>query len=189
MFGIVYPAGKALGTVCMLGLALVSNCTSTTTTIDFDDLKPGTSVGTHYRYEVPVGLEFVAEGECPLPKVAAAERARSRPNVANLGYTGEYSMGSCARARLDRPADRVQVFVASAAQQGQSGVTLTARGADGKVVAESRVIVLSGADSSTPLEVRTTGGVITSFSLDAYGASLWIDNVTFDQPGDEPTYP
>ncbi len=186
MLGIVYPAGKALGTVCMLGLALVPNCEST---VNFDDLKTGTPVGTHYRDVVPLGLEFVGEQDCPLPRVAAADRASSRPNVANIHYAGGVFPWSCARARLNQPAVRVKISVASnGLQRDGHTVSLYARNVDGKVVAQAQATVWGGADSSTPLEVRTPDAVITSFSLQALGADLWIDDVKFEQPVDEPAY-
>lgn len=166
---------------------------ATTTTINFDDLAPGTTVSTQYDAQ---GVDFatgIVGGNVycyPVIVTAAGGQAQSGTQVADTSCADGEFPDSSVRGTLDNSADSVSVYTGfSPTEPGpppNTAVTLTAYDVAGQVVKTTTATVPASQGTHTLLAVSSSSPDIVAFDVTASGPNVSVDDLTFDNPGGVP---
>lgn len=172
----------ALGAAMTLVLALADGCPATWK-LDFDELEPGTGLGTKWD---AFGFHFVNgplfEGlpggalptavVNPLPPASAGKVLQLHP----VSY-GEWRPTNSLSCRLDNPARRVQVTVGNFGSSAR--VQLWAYTLDGSILRVERNVP-AGSAVTTVLSLKSEGYEITAFTLHAMGGVILMDDLIIE---------
>jgi hypothetical protein len=164
----------------------------TTTTINFDNLAPGTSVTNQYESQ---GVDFTGD-ILPFVDQVGSSLASSGTQVADMSHcSGCEFFTPSVQGTLVNSASRVSVdvgyFANSASPGDTAAITLTVLDSGTNVIGTDTKTVTEGLGFRTVLSVTSTSANIVSFRISGTDnvdtdKLLGIDDLTFDNPAGAP---
>ena len=165
----------------------------TTTTINFDNLSPGTVVSTQYDAQGVdfekgiVGLNVYCD---PVITQVSSQDAESGDQVADTSCANGEFPNSSIRGVLKNSAQHLSVYAGFfpnwTSPPASQDVTITAYDIDGNPLGTDTETVPTGQGTHTLLQIASTSANIVQFDVTASEPTVAIDNLTFDNPSGIP---